>query len=220
LVTAIVPAYNEADYIGETLAALHAARCFTDIVVVDDGSWDDTGRIASQYARVIRHPQNRGKGDAIATGMAHVTTPFVCWVDADLGQTAIHIRHLLPPVLRGEADMTIAQFPPSRRKEGFGFLVWTASQGIYHLTGQRMAAPLSGQRAMRKDIVASLRSYPRRFGLEVGVTVHLLRSGYRLQEVPLPLSHRRLGRNWRGMVHRGRDWCDVVRTLWELSRQT
>jgi glycosyltransferase involved in cell wall biosynthesis len=220
VVTAIVPAYNEAGYIGETLAALHAAGCFTEIVVVDDGSRDDTGTIAREYARVIRHPQNWGKGAAIATGMAHATSPVVCWVDADLGKTAVHVRHLLPPVLNGEADMTIAQFPPPRRKEGFGIVVWTASRGIYHLTGRKMASPLSGQRAMRRDIFASLGPYPRRFGLEVGITVQLLRSGYRLQEVPLPLSHRRLGRNWRGMVHRGRELIDVVQTLWELYRQT
>lgn len=217
MVTAIVPAYNEEAYIGDTLEALLSTGCFSDIVVVDDGSQDDTGDIARQFARVIRHPQNLGKGDAIATGMAHATTPFVCWVDADLGKTAVHIRHLLPPVLDGEADMTIAQFPAGR-KEGFGLVVWTASQGIFCLTGQKMKAPLSGQRAMRRDIVASLGWYPRRFGLEVGITVQLLWAGYRLKEVPLPLSHRCLGRNWRGFVHRGREWMDVVRTLWELYR--
>ncbi len=217
--TAIVPAYNEADYIGETLAALETAGCFSEIIVVDDGSRDATAHIARKYARVIRHPENRGKGDAIATGMAHATTPVVCWVDADLGKTAKYIRHLLPPVLEGEADMTIAQFPPSRSREGFGIVVKTASWGIYCLTGQKVMAPLSGQRAMRRDIFASIRRFPRRFGLEVGITVQLLRSGYRLKEVPLPLSHRHLGRTWRGMVHRGREWKDVVQTLWELYRQ-
>lgn len=216
MVTAIVPAYNEAAYIRDTLTALQATGCFAEIIVVDDGSRDDTAKIALEYAQVIRLPQNRGKGEAIAAGMAYVTTPFVCWVDADLGKTAVHIRNLLPPVLDGAADMTIAQFLPATEKEGFGFVVWTASQGIYYLTGRKMNAPLSGQRAMRRDILASIKRYPRRFGLEVGITVQLLRAGYRLQEVPLPLSHRRLGRSWRGFVHRGREWMDVVQTLWEL----
>ena len=60
MVTAIVPAYNEAGYIGETLQALSSTGCFSEIVVVDDGSEDNTADIAKKYARVIRHPQNRG----------------------------------------------------------------------------------------------------------------------------------------------------------------
>ena len=114
--------------------------------------------------------------------------------------------------------MTIACFPPPPGREGFGIVLWTATQGIYCLTGRKMSAPLSGQRALRREIFDALRFYPRRFGLEVGITVQLLRAGYRLQEVPLPMTHRHLGRSWHGFVHRGRELKDIVWTLWQLYR--
>ncbi len=219
MVTAIVPAYNEEDYIVETLLALHSTGCFEEILVVNDGSRDRTAHLARSYAKLISHPDNLGKGAAIATGMAHTKSPIVCWVDADLGRSAVHVRGLLTPILEDEADMTIAQFPKPRRTEGFGIVTWTAGKGIYHLTGEKINAPLSGQRALRKEILSFVEHYPRGFGLEVGITVQLLRQGFRLKEVPLPLVHRSLGRNWHGFAHRGREFRDVVKTLWELYRQ-
>ncbi|GAB7386178.1 glycosyltransferase family 2 protein [Bacillaceae bacterium] len=215
-VSVIIPAFNEEAYLEETLTALRPLGFVHELIVVDDGSSDRTAEIASRYAdRVIRHEKNKGKGAALQTGWQQARGDVFLFLDADLGKTVRHSESLLEPIVTEAADMAVAILPPAERKGGFGLVKKLASWGIYGLTGFRPQAPLSGQRAVRREVMERLSPLPQGFGIEVGMTIDLLRAGYRIVEVKIPFSHRETGRDLSGFWHRGKQLLAVGQTLRE-----
>ncbi|OYD09817.1 glycosyltransferase family 2 protein [Paludifilum halophilum] len=218
-VSAIIPAYNEAERIEATLEGVRSIPEVDEVIVVDDGSEDFTSPIARRYAdSVIRLPSNCGKGTAMREGVRCAAGEVLLFVDADLKEHAKLCGSLLVPLLRKDADMTIARFPPSLRKGGFGLVKGVARSGVLWLTGVKLDATLSGQRAVRREVWESLDYFPAGFGVELGLTVHALQSGYTVREVPLPIRHRETGRDWQGFRHRGKQLMEVLSTLFRLWR--
>ena len=214
-VVALVPAYERADSVAATVAALRALASIDEVVVVDDGSRDATADVAFRArARVVQLRANVGKGGAVAAGIAASPDAHVyLLVDADIGATATAARSLLDPVLADEADMTIAVLPSAGRRGGFGLVRNLSRWGIRRACGFVAVAPLSGQRAVRADLLRSLEPAAR-FGLEVGLTIDAVRLGARVLEVPVALDHRHTGRRLSGFAHRGRQGTDIARALW------
>ncbi len=225
-VAVVVPAKDEQDRLPRTLAAARTIPGVDLVVVVDDGSADATAEVArAAGAVVLRHARNRGKGAAMSTGATWVAGAdardgkqrVLLFLDADLEDTAAEARTLVPPVLAGAADMTIAVLPPQRRAGGgHGFVVRLARDGIAALTGWTPTQPLSGQRCLTQDAFRAASPLAAGFGVETGLSVDLLRAGLRVVEVEADLHHRVTGRDWRAQVHRGRQYRDVLRAL--LSR--
>lgn len=215
-VVAIVPAKDEQDRLGATLTALTALEGIARVVVVDDGSRDSTALVARQAgAVVVQHRRNRGKGAAMLTGAAAVAgSQPLLFVDADLQGSALELAPLLPPVVEGQADMTIAILPPQERKGGgFGLVVGLAKDAISKQTGWQATQPLSGMRCLTREAFEAATPLAAGWGVEVGLTIDVLRSGLRAQEVPCALQHRVTGRDWRGVLHRGRQFRDVARAV-------
>jgi hypothetical protein len=138
-------------------------------------------------------------------------------LDADIGATAGSARALLGPVLADEADLTIGVLPGARGRGGFGAVKRFSRWGIRRACGFRAEAPLSGQRAVRAELLRAIDPAPR-FGLEVGMTIDAVRRGARVLEVPVTMEHRHTGRRLSGFAHRGRQGADVVRALWPRLR--
>ena len=203
-VVALVPAKDRADSIVATVAALAALDAVDRVVVVDDGSADATATLAGAAgATVIRLPVNRGKGGAVAAAVAAAPDADVyLLIDADLGDTAGLADALLGPVLDGAADMTVAVLPSAGTKGGFGSVRALAAKGIRRATGFEARAPLSGQRAVRGELLRSL-PLAGRFGLETGLTIDAVRAGARVLEVDVAMDHRHTGRRLAGFRHRG-----------------
>jgi hypothetical protein len=246
-VAAVIPAKDEADRIAATVAAVRALDAVDLVVVVDDGSSDGTADLArGAGAYVVRHPRNRGKAAAMATGAGYVTrieyeqsrasgrpdptaptppTPVgaaaaaasdpraLLFVDADLQESAANLGVLIPPVLGGEADMTIATLPPQAGAGGRGFVVRLARSGIEEFTGFRAVQPLSGMRCLSRRAFDAATPLARGWGVEVGLTIDVLLSGMQVLEVPCELRHRPSGTDWRGQLHRARQYRDVALTL-------
>lgn len=214
-VVTIVPAYNEADHLAGTLRSLGIWLEPQTILVVDDGSSDDTAAIAEQHdVRVLRLEKNQGKAHAVAAGVAATREPYLLFVDADLGASAWATVRLLEPVVRGDADMVVASWGKAGRRGGFGLVKWFAQWWLWRLTRQRFTSPLSGQRALRREVWEAFRGCEG-FGFEVAMTLDALRAGYRVQEMPLALKHRATGRTWQGFKHRGRQFGHILRAFWE-----
>ena len=215
VIVAIVPAKDRADSIGDTVTALTALPALDRVLVVDDGSVDETtsaARVAG--AQVLRLAQNRGKGGAVLAGAAQSPDADVyLLIDADVARTASAASDLLAPVLAGRAEMTIGVLPPAEGRAGFGTIKRLAGRGVHRACGFEPVAPLSGQRAIRADLLRDLPS-AERFGLEVAMTVDVVRAGGRVAEVEVPMDHRHTGRSLAGFVHRGRQGLDIVRSLW------
>jgi hypothetical protein len=212
-VVAIVPAKDSAASIGATVAALRPMA--DEVVVVDDGSSDDTAaRAEGAGARVVRLPRNVGKGAAVAAGVAASPEADVyLLIDADVGDTAGAAAVLLAPVVSGAADMAVGVLPAAGSKGGFGRVRELARRGIRRGCGFEARAPLSGQRAVRGELLRSL-ALADRFGLEVGLTIDAVRAGARVVEVDVAMDHRHTGRRLAGFRHRARQGGDVVRALW------
>jgi len=218
--TILIPAFNEADRISETVRTALALPEVVKVIVIDDGSTDDTAaRAQASGACVIRMPRNAGKGAALNRGLAEARTPYLLLLDADLGSSAAEALRLLQPVWQNEADMTIATFPHTGHKGGFGLAVKLARWGIRKLSGQEMKAPLSGQRAMRKEVAEAAGGFEERFRVEVALTLDALRLGFSIQEVQTRMAHRLTGRTWKGFLHRGRQFADVLRVLIKRWKQ-
>ena len=218
-VAVVIPARDEADRIVATVTAASRIPGVVLVVVVDDGSSDQTSRLAMQAgAQVVRHPRNRGKGAAMATGAAAVGRHLdgdhaLLFVDADLGGSAAATAALVGPVLAGDADMTIALLPPQGPGGGHGFVVRLARNGILAATGWTATQPLSGMRCLTREAFDLACPLAAGWGVETGLTIDLLTAGLRVVEVPCDLTHRVTGSDWRGQVHRGRQYLDVLRAL-------
>lgn len=215
-IVVLIPAFNEADLVGETVKAALAMPGVGDVIVIDDGSEDDTASVAEAAgARVMRMGRNQGKGAALSAGLAETESDIVLMIDADLGASAVETHRLLEPVFADEADMSIAVMEaPAGHKAGFGLARGLAAWGIKRYGGMEVSAPLSGQRAVRRKLLEEIGGFETGFGVETALTIDALRKGYRIVEVPLPLRHRLTGRNWRGIVHRARQFADIARAIW------
>src|SRR6185437_8422729 len=154
-VTVLIPAYNEEARIAATVRAAEGIPRVACVMVVDDGSQDNTSEAAREAGahRVVTMPRNRGKGAALNAGCVGLQSEILLLLDADLGETAAEGSRLLQPVLSGEADMTIATLPPSGSGGGFGLTVNLARWGIRRLGGSEMSAPLSGQRCLTRAVL-------------------------------------------------------------------
>ncbi|HZK18475.1 MAG TPA: glycosyltransferase family 2 protein [Clostridia bacterium] len=213
-VSVLIPAYNEEDKIGDTVGAAFTIPFVHEVVVVDDASTDNTAGIAETAgAKVCALRKNLGKGGALNHGALVITGDIVLLLDGDLGKSAIEARLLLQPVLDGEADMTIASFPPPVIKGGFGLVKGLARKGIKFFSGYEMKSPLSGQRAMKRAVLEAMLPFSSGFGVEVGATLRAAMKGYSLLEVPVQMTHAETGRDLRGFVHRGSQFADVAVVL-------
>jgi len=210
-VVAIVPAFDRADSIEATVEALRAVRDVQRVIVVDDGSGDDTPALADRAgAIVIRQPANLGKGAAVTAGVAAAPDADVyLLIDADLGSTAGLADALLAPVLRGDAEMTVGVLPSAAGRGGLGFVRRLSAAGIRRATGFEARAPLSGQRAVTGPLLRSI-VLADRFGLETGLTIDAVRSGARVLEIDVAMDHRHTGRRLAGF---GRHRACVVAAL-------
>ena len=165
IVTAIVPAYNEASRIGRVLEVLTTYPNFREIIVVDDASTDGTWNVAKKFdVKYIRNDVNRGKGYSMDRAVQLANTEIIFFCDADIsGLTHEVIDEITQPVLSGEVDMFIGM---RNRKWYFAHQIIT------------LVPLLGGERALTKSLWQKLPDYYKQyFKVEVALNFYALYYG-------------------------------------------
>jgi glycosyltransferase involved in cell wall biosynthesis len=216
-VVVIVAAHNEADRLPDTLAALRDAFPAAQVVVADDASTDATSHVALQQGvQVVRAPRNIGKGgantlaaEAVLSRAGEPDPPLFVLCDGDLGASARHLSGLTAAVRADECDLAIGVFA-RKVGGGVGAAVGFSRWATRRRTGIELRAPISGQRAMRAEVLRAVVPFAPRYGMETGMNIDAGRSGFRIGQVELDLEHRATGRTLRGFLHRFRQLRDFA----------
>lgn len=203
----VIPAYNEARYIGSVVLK---ARQYVDVViVVDDGSTDGTADIARMAgAVVIQHEGNKGKGQALNTGFARSQELFlpsaIVTIDGDWQHLPEEMSQVVQPVLNGEADIVIGSryldyksSVPLQRILGH----WGFTKLINTFSGTRVTDSQSGYRAFSLRAARAIRFNAPGFGVES--EMQFLASDHNLKVVEVPITIRYLDKPKRSVLKHG-----------------
>jgi dolichyl-phosphate beta-glucosyltransferase len=201
----VVPAYNEAARLGKSLrsivAYLNERRAESELIVVDDGSTDNTAAVAEQnlvdsgavLTRVIRYEQNRGKGHAARTGLLAASANIALFSDADLSTPITETPKVIDPIRNGECDLTFGSRALDRRLIGV-HQPWRREQGgrVFNLivrlaTGLPFWDTQCGFKAFRMNVCRPLIEAAQidRFGFDVELIYLAYLARLRLREVPV-----------------------------------
>jgi glycosyltransferase involved in cell wall biosynthesis len=192
----VIPVFNEAATIAEVVKAVAGQPLVREMIIVDDassdGTWEVLQRLAKERpsARLFQHAVNQGKGAALRTGFAQVTSPLAVVQDADLEYDPEDYAALCKPILAGKADVVI----------GSRFLGAGAHRVLYywHSVGNRLLTTLSnmatdinlsdmetGYKVFRREIIQGILIEENRFGFEPEIVAKVCRLNVRIYEVPI-----------------------------------
>lgn len=205
----IIPAFNEASRLGETLRAvfeyLNERVPEAEVIVVDDGSSDGTADVAEESfaqagrisAQVIRGEENRGKGYVVRTGLLAARAPIALFSDADLSTPITEAPKLVNPIERGEFDLTFGSRALDRSLIGV-HQPWRREQGgrVFNLivrlaTGLPFWDTQCGFKAFRMNVCRPLLEAATidRFGFDVELIYLAYLAQLSLQEIPVRWNH-------------------------------
>ena len=196
----LIPVYNESRTLPLILDKLDRPEMKTELgvememIFVDDGSTDDTGRILNEWmgdrpnVRFARHDRNRGKGAAIRTALELATGDVVIIQDADLEYEPMDIPHLMKPILEGRADVVfgsrnLTHNPRFSRVYYWGNMFLNAA--VLILYGRYVSDMETCYKLMRRTIALDLDIRSNGFDIEPEMTAKLLRRGHPIVEIPI-----------------------------------
>jgi glycosyltransferase involved in cell wall biosynthesis len=191
-VSVVIPAYEEAAAVGGVVQSLRGAANWHEVLVVDDGSADETSAVAaSAGARVIKHPYNKGNGAAVKTGIRNASGEYVLIVDADGQHSAADALRLVG--FLGEYDLVVGaragsnQQASAARHMGNNALNWVAG----YLTGREIPDLTSGMRAARTSGLREfLHLLPNGFSTPTTTTLSFVKAGYSVRFEPITVGAR------------------------------
>lgn len=218
-VAAIIAAHNVGHDIATTIRSCRAIPGVDLIVVVDDGSDDNTGRSARLAgAVVVRHSVPRGRASARETGMKVAAMRdredwpprLLLFLSADVGESAVEATTLVEAVSSGAVDCAIAR---PAEDQHLGMSARFSAAAIRRATGWECVAPLSEIRCVTRDALNDVMPFANGYGLEPSLTIDLLAAGYSVVELPCAFEHSGADKSL-GRFNRKARYIDVLLALW------
>jgi glycosyltransferase involved in cell wall biosynthesis len=212
---AVIPAYHDEKHIGDIVR--RTGQQLDRVLVIDDGSNDGTAQRAREAgAEIIVHSQNRGKGEAIKTGLRHCLAREVTWMillDSD-GQ---HLPEEIERFLSAAASATRPTFFLGNRMDNAGTMPFIRrvvnrhmSKRISRVCGQKIPDTQCGFRMLDRQLIPELLSGGNRFDYETEVLIIASRKGYRIQSVPITTVYSDQVSN----IHPVRDALRFFKLIW------
>ena len=192
--TFIVPAYNEAANIAGVLERVAAVPFDKQVIVVDDGSTDETPSIleslTDQHQLLVLRKENGGKGSAIRTAIPHIAGDIVVIQDADGEYDPADVPELVEPIARGAADVVFgSRLRGGRPQRAYLFWHLVGNKFLSLLTNILFNTTLSdmetGYKAFRADVLRSLDLRENGFGIEPEITAKICLQKLRVYELPI-----------------------------------
>lgn len=199
VISVVVPAYNEERTIGDvicsTISAMQSLRMPFEIIVVDDGSTDNTRRTVARYkATVLFNGKNRGKGHALRKGFQHAQGDIIVTLDADGAHTPKEIPELIDPLFNGVDIVAGSRFlghgkDSTSTLNRLGNFIFNLT--ILILTGKYITDSQTGFRAYKKQVLKKLNLESVGYEIETEITVKGLKNGFVYQEKPISCQKRK-----------------------------
>jgi glycosyltransferase involved in cell wall biosynthesis len=195
-VSIIVPVYNEEGFIQQVIEELLGLGFDKEIIIIDDGSTDNSRAILRRYEsnkeiRLVYHKNNKGKGCAIKTGVSEATGDYIIIKDADLEQSSDEIENFFPEIEKGYEAVF-----------GTRVLEWGDKYNIRHtanllftillnaLFKAHLTDIMTGYKMIKTDLFKSLRLDANGFNIEPEITIRVIEKGVSIREVPVSYSAR------------------------------
>lgn len=220
LLSVIIPVFNEKTTIRDIIEKVKAVDLDKEIIIVDDFSTDGTREIlkeiaASGHVAVYFHEENKGKGAAIRTGLAHVNGDVIVIQDADLEYEPEEYLRLIKPIQNGRAKVVYGSRFTGEHKNMF----------FWHMLGNRMLTLVTNvlydttlsdmetcYKMFHRDVILGLKLRANRFDFEPEVTAKVLKAGYRIYEIPISYYGREFDEG------KKISWKDAFPALWALIK--
>jgi glycosyltransferase involved in cell wall biosynthesis len=207
-VSVVVPAYNEAGRIGAVLDPIVASSLVDEVIVVDDGSEDETAEEAKGFpVQVVTLPENRGKAAALAVGVSGARNDTFLFLDADLvGLTTAHVDRMIRAYHDEGLDMVVGVFSDGRKNTDFA---------------QKINPYASGQRVLSRRLWERARENVEEmdYGIEMALSRLASKEGWRKEYVKLEGVTHVLKEEKRGLLKGGLDrlkmYGDMVKWLFK-----
>jgi len=221
-VSFLVPAYNERATVVEVLRRLDELGLDSQVIVVDDGSTDDTGDLVDEWATthanvMLLRQENRGKGAALRAAIPHIDGDIAVVQDADMEYDPADVPALIEPIERGVADVVYgSRLSGGRPQRAYLFWHLVGNRFLSLLTGLLYNTTLSdmetGYKAFRSDVLKGLDLRQDDFSIEPEITAKVCRAGLRIYQLPISYYGRTYAEG------KKITWRDGFKAIWVLLR--
>ena len=196
-IAVVIPCYQEAVTIAKVVADFRRELPAAKIYVYDNNCTDGTAEIAAKAGAIVRREKRQGKGYVVAAMFEQIQEDILVMVDGDDTYEASHVHKMLEPILRGDADMTVATRLTDHSEKSFRPLHVAGNQMVCGIINwmfkSHVSDIFSGYRAFTRESARQIPVTTKGFDVETELTLQALYRGQVIQEMPVPYRARPAG---------------------------